>query len=59
MLSYKDSLKRHIKTRHEGIKYSCSHCSKSYTSKVNLNEHVRSKHGDPLQRKKYKCPHCD
>ncbi len=31
---------KHIKTKHEGKRYTCALCNKSYTSKTNLEKHL-------------------
>jgi len=40
----KNTLLKHIKTKHENIRYNCSECDKSYTTKSNLNIHIKKFH---------------
>ena len=40
----KDSLKHHIKTIHEGVRYHCDQCNYAATSSGNLNRHKRRRH---------------
>lgn len=51
-----NSLNYHIKTMHEGRRFSCQYdCGKSYTSKSAVNEHVQIKH----EGIRFSCPHDD
>ena len=40
----KSSLKTHVKSIHDGVKYSCEYCDYKATRKDNLQEHVKSIH---------------
>ena len=42
------ALKRHKQTVHEGIRYSCTHCKKSYTQQSTLAAHIKLKHSSYL-----------
>ena len=35
----------HIKTIHEGIRYQCDFCERSFTQLPNLKKHVNGNHG--------------
>ena len=39
-------LKLHIKSKHEGVRYPCSHCEYVFTTAGNLKKHIKSKHGE-------------
>ena len=41
----KHGLKAHIKSVHEGVKFSCKSCNKSYAQKVGLDYHNKTVHG--------------
>ena len=51
----KGSLKIHIQSKHDGIKYACNHCEYQGTTQGNLKIHIQSKH-DGI---KYACNHCE
>ena len=38
------SIKTHVKSIHEGIRYPCKICDKSFTKSFYLKEHVKSIH---------------
>ena len=48
------NLVTHVKSKHEGIKYSCNQCGKRYARKGALFRHIKSKH----KSLKYICPEC-
>ena len=48
------SLKRHIETKHEGIRYPCDLCEFSATRPSDLKTHKDSKH----EGIRYPCDHC-
>ena len=50
----KSILTRHIKLRHEGVKYVCNHCNQQCTTKGGLKLHIESKHDNI----KYCCEEC-
>ena len=37
-------LKKHIKSKHKGVKYSCNQCDKQFTQQGALTTHLQSKH---------------
>ena len=47
-------LERHIRSVHEGMKYSCGHCEYQATQKGHLEQHRRSVH----EAMKYACGQC-
>jgi len=49
------SLLRHIKTVHEGIKFSCDSCDQTFTQKGTLNTHIKTVH----EGMKFPCDLCD
>ena len=49
------SLKMHIQSVHEKIKYSCNQCDHQASSMGNLKTHVQSVH----EKIKYSCNQCD
>ena len=51
----KSYLKGHIKSVHEGQKFSCAHCGSTFTQKANLQTHIRSVH----EGQKFSCTHCE
>ena len=48
-------LKRHIKSVHKDIRYSCDKCGQSFDRQDNLQRHVKSEH----QEIQYSCDKCD
>ena len=44
---HKENLKRHSKSKHEGVKYAFSECDYEASYKENLKRHSKSKH-DPV-----------
>ena len=50
----KSSMKKHIRSQHEGIKYPCNQCDYKATRNRNLQTHIQSKH----EGIKYQCHHC-
>ena len=40
----KGSLRKHIKTIHEGVKFPCEQCDYKATQKGDLLRHIKSKH---------------
>jgi len=53
--SRKDTLLKHIQSKHEGVKFSCDQCAFKATLKGTLLTHVKSKH----EGVKYPCNQCD
>ena len=51
----KSSLQQHMKSIHDGVKYSCKYCDYKATPKSNLQQHVKSLH----DLVKYSCEYCD
>ena len=47
-------MKRHIKSIHEVVNFSCESCEFTTTRKDKLREHINSKH----YQKKFKCLEC-
>ena len=41
-----NSLKNHVETVHDGIRYPCDHCNYEATQKQNLERHKRNAHGN-------------
>ena len=50
-----NSLKRHVKSTHEGMRYPCNQCEYKATQQGHLNTHIQSKHDGV----KYACNQCD
>ena len=44
MFARSDSMMRHFKSAHEGIKHQCNHCYKHFTNVSYLNVHIKSLH---------------
>ena len=55
--AYKQHLRKHTETKHEGVRYSCSRCEYQATLKQNLVRHGKTKHGTTSF--KYTCDFCD
>ena len=55
LFSSKNSLLRHYKSEHEGIKYHCNQCDYQAKTNGNLQIHIQSKH----EGIKYDCNQCD
>ena len=55
-LSTSQSLKEHVTSQYEGVRFKCNHCEKSYTSKGHLNTHVKTVHDGV---KNHVCNHCE
>ena len=53
--SHKNTVKKHIKYSHEGIKYGCDHCNFQSTRKDSLRSHVQSIHTNAM----FSCIKCD
>ncbi|XP_065225405.1 zinc finger protein 239-like isoform X10 [Planococcus citri] len=54
--SYKESLIRHLKVVHSGVKpFSCQTCSKSFAEKYHLTRHIRTH----TKEKPFKCRMCN
>jgi len=53
--SNKNSLRYHIKSQHEGIRYNCNQCEYQATNQSHLAAHIQSQH----EGVKYACNHCD
>ena len=51
----KSSLKVHIQSQHENIKYNCPDCDKVYTNRAYMVIHKRNEH----EQRKLKCEFCD
>ena len=51
----KDNLMRHIKSTHEGFKFSCEQCDYQATKRGNLMTHIKSVH----EGVKFSCEQCD
>ena len=51
----KESLDRHKRSVHEGMKYPCGQCEYQATTKENLDRHKRSVH----EGIKYPCQQCE
>ena len=50
----KSGLRKHIKSKHEGIRYKCDECTQTFTTKRSLRDHEKTKH----KGYKYKCKKC-
>ena len=55
--AYKQHMRKHKETKHEGVRYSCSRCEYQATLKQNLVRHCKTKHGSA--NFKYMCDFCD
>ena len=55
VFSEKNSMMRHYRCKHEGIKFPCSQCDYQFTQLVHLQRHIQSKH----ECIKYPCNQCD
>ena len=55
VFSEKNSMMRHYRSKHEGVKFPCSQCDYQFTQLVHLQRHIQSKH-DCI---KYPCNQCD
>ena len=44
MTSQKSSLKVHVKSHHEGVKFACEKCEMKYKAKFSLASHVQPIH---------------
>ena len=53
--TWKESLKTHILSMHDGMKFKCHQCDHQATQKGSLKRHILSKH-DGM---KFKCSQCD
>jgi len=42
--THPSNLRRHILSKHEGIKYDCNQCDQKYSDSSSLSHHVKSKH---------------
>ena len=51
---HKKTLKRHIQSVHEGIKYACNQCEFHATQQIGLTKHIAAKH----EGVKYPCNQC-
>ena len=51
----KQNLQRHIRSVHEGQKFSCIFCEYKATYKGNLHRHIKSVH----EGQKFQCPQCE
>ena len=51
----KNSLQRHVKSIHDGVKHSCEFCEYKANRKSNLQQQFKSIH----ERVKYSCESCD
>ena len=44
----KTTIKRHVQSVHEGVRYPCTYCNYQATHKCNLKTHIQSVHGQSL-----------
>ena len=51
----RNSLSKHMKLIHEGVKYNCNQCDSTFTQQSNLTTHLKSVH----EGVKYDCHQCD
>ena len=51
----KQSLERHIQSKHEGVKFACNQCDYQATTQSSLTRHIQSIH----EGVKYACNQCD
>ena len=42
--AHTEGLKNHVRTIHEGIRYQCDYCEKSFTQQNNLKLHIKNTH---------------
>ena len=54
-LMAKGDLKRHMKSFHDGVKYSCKYCDYKVIEKGNLQQHAQSINDGVT----YSCEYCD
>ena len=50
----KSNIQAHVKSVHEGHKFSCPHCGLTFIRKGNLHVHIKSVH----EGEKFPCSHC-
>merc|ERR1712126_352744 len=55
VFTQRKSMLRHIRYKHEGVKFPCSHCDYKATEQIILKRHIESIH----KGVKYPCSHCD
>ena len=55
VFTYRQAMMRHVRTKHEGVKYPCSQCDYTFTQQSNLKQHIESVH----ESVKYPCSQCD
>jgi len=55
VFTYRQAMLRHVRTKHEGVKYPCSQCDYTFTQQSNLKQHIESVH----EGLKYPCNQCD
>ena len=51
----KDHLKRHIQSKHEGVRYACNQCDYQASYNCDLRRHIQSKH----EGVRYACDQCE
>ena len=51
----KGNMVKHLRSKHEGIKYSCNQCDYQATQQGNLQTHIAAKHSDNILQ----CELCD
>ena len=61
--SLKSSLKRHVASVHEGLKFSCSLCGKTFGQLFRLNKHISVSHGNMSvvheEKMSFSCINCN
>ena len=55
VFKYRYDMLKHVRSKHEGVKYSCSLCDYKATQQSNLKRHIESTH----EGVKFPCKQCD
>ena len=55
VFAYRHDMLRHVRNKHEGVKYPCSQCDYKATKQYHLKIHIKSVH----EGVKYPCSLCD
>ena len=52
----KPNIEKHKLSKHEGVRFKCTFCPRTFSTKGILHKHNRIKH---INHDKLKCPHCE
>ena len=55
VFKHRSNMLKHVRSKHEGVKYPCNQCDFRAAKKFNLKKHIESVH----EGVKYSCSHCD